>query len=49
MTNHKSGITRLQRIGIYMIFSILSMVVAGMVEKNDVANKYPNSLGISPM
>ncbi|KAM6570948.1 hypothetical protein CsatA_015028 [Cannabis sativa] len=33
ITNHENGITLLQRIGIGNIFSILSMVVAGLVEK----------------
>ncbi|CAJ1939944.1 unnamed protein product [Sphenostylis stenocarpa] len=51
MTNHEGGITLLLRIGIGMVFSILSMVVAGMVEKvrRDSANSNPNPLGIAPM
>ncbi|WCJ21781.1 Major facilitator superfamily protein [Euphorbia peplus] len=34
ITNHEGGITLLQRIGIGILFSILSMVVAGLVEKD---------------
>jgi len=51
MTKHEGGITLLLRIGIGMVFSILSMVVAGMVEKvrRDSANSNPTPLGIAPM
>ncbi|KAG4921191.1 hypothetical protein AAZX31_18G118300 [Glycine max] len=51
MTKHEGGITLLLRIGIGMVFSILSMVVAGYVEKvrRDSANSNPTPLGIAPM
>ncbi|KAK1554211.1 hypothetical protein Q3G72_009324 [Acer saccharum] len=44
VTKHEGGITLLQRIGIGIIFSILSMLVAGFVEKErrDAANLNPH-------
>ncbi|KAL1355127.1 hypothetical protein HN51_007164 [Arachis hypogaea] len=51
VTKHEGGITLLQRIGIGMAFSVLSMVVAGLVERvrRNAANSNPNPLGIAPM
>ncbi|KAH7570169.1 hypothetical protein ACOSQ2_018464 [Xanthoceras sorbifolium] len=51
ITKHEGGITLLQRMGIGIIFSILSMIVAGLVEKERraAANSNPNPLGIAPM
>ncbi|XP_057752585.1 protein NRT1/ PTR FAMILY 2.13-like isoform X1 [Arachis stenosperma] len=51
MTNQEGGITLLLRIGIGNVFSILSMVVAGLVEKlrRDSANSHQNPLGIAPI
>ncbi|KAL1327672.1 hypothetical protein AAHE18_13G318900 [Arachis hypogaea] len=51
MTNQEGGITLLLRIGIGNVFSIFSMVVAGLVEKlrRDSANSHQNPLGIAPI
>ncbi|CAJ1931675.1 unnamed protein product [Sphenostylis stenocarpa] len=51
VTKHEGGITLLQRIGIGMVFSVLSMVAAALVEKvrRDMANANPTPLGIAPM
>ncbi|XP_027913877.1 protein NRT1/ PTR FAMILY 2.13 [Vigna unguiculata] len=51
VTKHEGGISLLQRIGIGMVFSVLSMVAAALVEKvrRDTANANPNPLGIAPM
>ncbi|KAK7274698.1 hypothetical protein RIF29_15795 [Crotalaria pallida] len=52
ITKHEGGITLLQRIGIGMVFSVLSMVVAGWIEKmrRDMANSSnQDPLGSSPM
>ncbi|XP_054810126.1 protein NRT1/ PTR FAMILY 2.13 isoform X2 [Prosopis cineraria] len=51
ITKQEGGITLLQRIGIGMVFSILSMIAAGMIEKvrRDLANSNPNPQGIAPM
>uniref|UniRef100_A0A1J3HGD7 Protein NRT1/ PTR FAMILY 2.13 n=1 Tax=Noccaea caerulescens TaxID=107243 RepID=A0A1J3HGD7_NOCCA len=51
ITGHKSGITLLQRIGTGIVFAILSMIVAGLVErvrrKRSIASGDPT--GITPM
>ncbi|XP_061342432.1 protein NRT1/ PTR FAMILY 2.13-like [Gastrolobium bilobum] len=51
MTKQEGGITLLLRMGIGMVFSILSMIVSGLVEKvrRDSANSNPSPLGIAPM
>ncbi|MED6155612.1 hypothetical protein PIB30_006785 [Stylosanthes scabra] len=54
LTNQEGGISLLLRIGIGNVFSILSMVMAGLVEKfrRDSANSHQNSnnpLGIAPI
>lgn len=45
LTKHDGGITLLQRIGIGIVFSVLAMVVAGLVEKERraAAISHPNS------
>ncbi|KDP21241.1 hypothetical protein JCGZ_21712 [Jatropha curcas] len=51
ITKHEGGITLLQRIGIGIIFSLLSMVVAGLVERERraAAILHPNGAPISVM
>ncbi|KAK4263389.1 hypothetical protein QN277_028807 [Acacia crassicarpa] len=50
-THHEGGITLLQRMGIGLVFCVVSMVVAGFVEKarRNSTNSNPNPLGIAPM
>ncbi|KAJ4972784.1 hypothetical protein NE237_005958 [Protea cynaroides] len=47
-TKHEGGITLLQRIGIGMLFSILSMVVAGIVEtkRRDLAINHGKTISV---
>lgn len=49
VTGHEGGITLLQRIGIGTVFSVLSMVVAGLVERDRRAhaNSHPGQPPIS--
>jgi MFS family permease len=51
ITGHKSGITLLQRIGTGIVFAILSMIVAGLVERvrrrRSIASGDPT--GMTPM
>ncbi|KAK9276595.1 hypothetical protein L1049_006130 [Liquidambar formosana] len=53
ITNHEGGITLLQRMGIGVVFSILSMVVAGLVERDRRASANlhagPDGHGVAPM
>ncbi|XP_038703499.1 protein NRT1/ PTR FAMILY 2.13-like [Tripterygium wilfordii] len=50
-TKQEGGITLMTRMGIGLIFSILSMVAAGLVERarRASANSHPQPLGISPL
>jgi len=51
ITKHEGGITHLQRIGIGILFSILSMVVAGLIERVRRASAvlHPHPHGVAPM
>ncbi|CAN1151367.1 Protein NRT1/ PTR FAMILY 2.13 [Linum perenne] len=49
ITRHNTGITLLQRMGIGMVFSMLSMIIAGLVERKrrGFANTHPDELPVS--
>ncbi|GLU17177.1 hypothetical protein SLE2022_335700 [Rubroshorea leprosula] len=51
ITKKEGGITVLQRIGVGIFFSILAMIVAGVIERKRklTALLLPNPLGIAPM
>ncbi|KAJ4711256.1 NRT1/PTR family protein 2.2 [Melia azedarach] len=51
VTKREGGITVLQRCGIGIVFTILAMVAAGLVERKrrDLANLHPQPLGNSPL
>lgn len=51
ITKHETGITLLQRIGIGIVFSVLSMVVAGVMEgeRRNSAISHASPNGVAPM
>ncbi|CAN0925846.1 Protein NRT1/ PTR FAMILY 2.13 [Linum grandiflorum] len=51
ITKYETGITLLQRVGIGIVFSVLSMVVAGLVERDrrGFANAHPHAPPVSVM